>query len=306
MSSFASVKGPSITVRFAPENLTRAPFALAWSPSAASSTPAFTSSSLYFAISASCSSVGRTPASESLLALTIIMNRILVPPSGFGGRSRASGGSAPAGPRLYLLVERGRAKSTPQRSLLAGSRRCYVLERLPASGASKRATAPSFLVDLTADSWPESIERPDCGAALEREGPRRHGLAIDQDDGVAIARQPDPDRCVHQVLHVRVDEPLSPLRGVGHGVSVPLREQVHGAAQWPHAPEGRLVPGPEQQAAAQVDGIVRLERLRRRPFRHARPPREVFDPGRPVGAQVLAASCRSLAGLGSRAAARGS
>jgi YD repeat-containing protein len=52
ISSLVSVKGPSITVRFPPENRTRLPFELAWSPSAASSTPAFTSSSLYFPISA--------------------------------------------------------------------------------------------------------------------------------------------------------------------------------------------------------------------------------------------------------------
>ena len=50
ISSFVSVKGPSITVRFAPENLTRAPFELGWSPSPASSTPAFAISSLYFPI----------------------------------------------------------------------------------------------------------------------------------------------------------------------------------------------------------------------------------------------------------------
>ena len=56
ISSFASVKGPSVTVRLPPENLTRAPFELGWSPSPASITPAFTSSSLYFPISARSSS----------------------------------------------------------------------------------------------------------------------------------------------------------------------------------------------------------------------------------------------------------
>ena len=51
-SSFVSVKGPSVTVRLpSAENLMRAPFELGWSPSAASSTPAFTSSSLNFPIS---------------------------------------------------------------------------------------------------------------------------------------------------------------------------------------------------------------------------------------------------------------
>src|SRR5439155_21743900 len=64
-------------VRFAPENLTRAPFELGCSPSPASITPAFTSSSLYFPIAARSFSSGITPASESLLALTMIMNRIV-------------------------------------------------------------------------------------------------------------------------------------------------------------------------------------------------------------------------------------
>src|SRR6266496_4162980 len=82
ISSFVSAKGPSITVRLAPENLTRAPLELAWSPSAASITPAFTSSSLYFPISVRSSLLGRTPASESLFALTITMNRIVVSPFG--------------------------------------------------------------------------------------------------------------------------------------------------------------------------------------------------------------------------------
>src|SRR5215471_571005 len=81
ISSLVSVKGPSVTVRFSPEKVTRAPFELAWSPSAASSTPAFASSSLYFPIAARSFSSGRTPASESLLALTITMNRIVLSPS---------------------------------------------------------------------------------------------------------------------------------------------------------------------------------------------------------------------------------
>src|SRR5207244_550886 len=84
ISSFVSVKGPSVTVRSSPENLTRAPLELGWSPSPASITPAFASSSLYFPISVRSSSLGITPASESLVALTRIMNRIVVPPSGFG------------------------------------------------------------------------------------------------------------------------------------------------------------------------------------------------------------------------------
>src|SRR2546428_4413443 len=82
MSSFASVKGPSITVRFPPEYLMRQPFELGWSPETSSSTPAFTSSSWYVVIAAMSFSSGMTPASVSLLPLTIIMNRIVLPPCG--------------------------------------------------------------------------------------------------------------------------------------------------------------------------------------------------------------------------------
>src|SRR5439155_17562275 len=66
ISSLLSAKGPSITVRFFPSNRTRAPFELAWSPSPANITPAFTSSSLNFPISARISLLGKTPASDSL------------------------------------------------------------------------------------------------------------------------------------------------------------------------------------------------------------------------------------------------
>ena len=58
ISSFVSAKGPSITVRLSPENRTRAPFELGWSPSPASITPAFTSSSLNLPIAVSSFSSG--------------------------------------------------------------------------------------------------------------------------------------------------------------------------------------------------------------------------------------------------------
>src|SRR5262245_9985105 len=80
MSSLTSGNGPAVTVHFPPENLTRAPFELGCSPSPASITPAFTSSSLYFPISASSFSLGITPASVFLSALSRIMNRILITP----------------------------------------------------------------------------------------------------------------------------------------------------------------------------------------------------------------------------------
>jgi hypothetical protein len=76
------MNGPSITVRLAPENLTRAFFELGWSPSIASNMPAFTSSSLNFPISVSSPSSGKAPASVSLLALITTMTRIVVSPSG--------------------------------------------------------------------------------------------------------------------------------------------------------------------------------------------------------------------------------
>ncbi len=76
ISSFVSANGPSITVRVWPANRTRLPFELGCSPSAASSTPAFTSSSLNLPMTASSCALGITPASESLLALTSTMTFI--------------------------------------------------------------------------------------------------------------------------------------------------------------------------------------------------------------------------------------
>src|ERR1700739_1570563 len=52
----------------------RAPFELDCRPLRSRSTPAFISSSLYLAMALSSASLGMTPASDSLLALTIIMN----------------------------------------------------------------------------------------------------------------------------------------------------------------------------------------------------------------------------------------
>src|SRR6185295_2700317 len=100
ISSFVSANGPSTTVLLSPENRTRAPFELGWSPSPASMMPAFTSSSLNCPISVSNFSLGRTPASVSWLAFRMIMNRIVVAPSGCGFGAglprRLSAGSARA------------------------------------------------------------------------------------------------------------------------------------------------------------------------------------------------------------------
>src|SRR5205823_6599961 len=78
MSSLVSAKGPSMTVRLLPEKRTRAPLLLGCRPSPASMMPALTSSSLNLPIAASNSWLGILPASESLLAFTMIMNRMLV------------------------------------------------------------------------------------------------------------------------------------------------------------------------------------------------------------------------------------
>src|SRR5437868_7118224 len=77
-SSLVAPKGPFMTVRPLPSYLTRKPFELACRPSAASNTPAFIISSLNRPMASTISFVGSTPASESLLALTSIMNRIAV------------------------------------------------------------------------------------------------------------------------------------------------------------------------------------------------------------------------------------
>src|SRR5438270_13850630 len=78
MSSLVSAKGPStIPTRLPPEYLIRAPLELDWRPARSSSTPAFISSSLYLAMRERSSSLGITPASDSLLAFTIILNFML-------------------------------------------------------------------------------------------------------------------------------------------------------------------------------------------------------------------------------------
>src|SRR5258706_583746 len=121
ISSLVSVKGPSIIVRCCPENLTRLPLELGCNPSPASITPAFTSSSLNLPMAAKVSLVflvGKTPASESLSALTITITRIVKSPCGTVSSSElVSGPSRPAEPGLYLHVERRPAESTSSLSL---------------------------------------------------------------------------------------------------------------------------------------------------------------------------------------------
>src|ERR1700730_17158536 len=100
MSSLVSAKGPSITVRCCPENLTRLPFLLACKPFASSNTPALTNSSLNFPMEVRSSVLGMIPASESLFALTNTITRIVILPFDLNLKA----------PHLY--VERKTAKST--------------------------------------------------------------------------------------------------------------------------------------------------------------------------------------------------
>src|SRR5439155_7497926 len=116
ISSFVSVKGPSVTVRFPPPwNVMRAPLELGWSPSAASITPAFTISWLNSSMAATSSLLGRTPASLFLSALMIIMNRIVVSPSGLRVSTRCD-------PDSYSRNERGAARSTRREEYFLGAR----------------------------------------------------------------------------------------------------------------------------------------------------------------------------------------
>src|SRR6266446_216889 len=151
MSSFASAKGPSITVRFAPEYLTRQPFELGFKPEASSSTPAFCSSSWYFCISDISFSAGITPASESLLALTMIMNRIVFsvglgarPPDGF--RSDEN---------LALSARRTRLREIDRLNELL-----LIVDRLVGRG-------PEIAIDRRSDRrFPDALGHEDAGHVL--------------------------------------------------------------------------------------------------------------------------------------------
>src|SRR6267154_2318750 len=176
MSSFASAKGPSITARFAPTYLTRQPLELGWSPEASSSTPAFCSSSWYFAMSAMSFSEGIAPASESFVALTIIMNRIVISPCGRepGLRTVSAGWktslqSTTNGP----LRNRHGGRSRPLRSR-SGGRQIAIR---PAKGRKSKRDADG------ADSYRERTDvKPGVGAeAVEdpaaHRGTERHSEA---------------------------------------------------------------------------------------------------------------------------------
>src|ERR1700712_1396221 len=75
--SEVTANGPWLTLGVLPAYLMRAPFEVGCRPSPASMTPALTISSLNLPIAVSSSVLGITPASLSLLAFTITMNRIV-------------------------------------------------------------------------------------------------------------------------------------------------------------------------------------------------------------------------------------
>src|SRR3982074_2079211 len=77
MRSLVTANGPWLTLSCFPEYFIRAPFDVGCRPSPASMTPALTISSLNLPIAVSNSVPGITPASVSLFAFTITMNRIV-------------------------------------------------------------------------------------------------------------------------------------------------------------------------------------------------------------------------------------
>src|SRR5256714_15432657 len=110
INSFVSENGPSMTVLLFPgPNFTRTPLDDGCSPSPASITPAFTSSSLNLVMSVRLFSSGRTPDSESLFAFTTTMNRISVSPLVSVGAAVCSSFNPR---RLYQGDERRLSKST--------------------------------------------------------------------------------------------------------------------------------------------------------------------------------------------------
>src|SRR5438552_7660572 len=181
MISFASAKGPSITMRFAPEYLTRQPLELGFKPEASSRTPAFCRSSWYFCISEMSFSEGITPDSVSFVALTMIMNRIV-----FSVVGRASGRFRPD-ESLALPVRRTRpseidtprVRRHPLPFLLCGDLRAQALLLLPQLGRELGAEVLRL----------EHLANLDLGIL-----PHRIGAALDPFDRLLLRLHlPDPE-----------------------------------------------------------------------------------------------------------------
>src|SRR6266853_1885598 len=217
MSSFASLKGPSITVRFAPEYFTRQPLELAWSPEASSSTPAFCSSSWYFCISAMSFSGGITPASEFFVALTIIMNRMLFsnqlgagPPDGSGRKES-----------LALTLRRTRLREIDSLNELL-----LVVDRLVGGG-------PEIAIDRGGDRRiPDALGHEDSGHVLP-------GVGV---PGRAVAAVPavGPDRGPRE-------DALAPVQALREHHPAEREEVVDRRDE---APRARLEHGRAREAAA--------------------------------------------------------
>src|SRR5216684_6675309 len=174
MSSFASVKGPSITVRLLPEYLTRQPFELGFKPEASSRTPAFCSSSWYFCISDISFSEGMTPASESFVALTIIMNRIAISPL-FGGGTSGRFGRIES---LALTVRRARPGEIDTLNELF-----LIVDSLVGGG-------PEIAIDRRSNRGiPHALGHEDAGHVLPGVGIPRRAIAAVPAVGSDRARQ---------------------------------------------------------------------------------------------------------------------
>src|SRR5438093_1256170 len=170
----------------------RHPFDVAWSPEASSNTPARCSSSWYFAISLRAFSSGITPASESWLAFTTIMNRMVLSPlPGLRGRLRAQS--------LLLLLELRLERITEVLRLehLANLHFTF-LERgtfQPLDGLAERLHLP----------------QPETGDQLLRlgEGPVDHrSLAAGEPDARALGARLQPLPREHHARFLQLDVEL--------------------------------------------------------------------------------------------------
>src|SRR5439155_7874739 len=240
ISSFASVKGPSVTMRFAPENLTRAPFELGWSPSPASSTPAFASSSLNFPISVSSFVSGRTPASEFLSALTSTMNRIVVSPSGFGLRGGLSR-TVSIGVEPSLCKERRtrvRPIDTPSGGFSGGAPKCLGCYaglcpphgvEAPRPGACGREVEPEEAVERRGTAAVH--RRPETLREMELEVRHRHFAR--QEEGDRSSEQAEEEQAPAQHLEDAAEPHLGYPRDGASVRGDPGREgeELHRAGQ---------------------------------------------------------------------------
>src|SRR5689334_14374936 len=233
-SSLVSANGPSTTLRWSPEKNTRAPLELACRPSPASITPALTSSSLNFPISASSSWVGSTPASVSLLAFTISMNRMArVSSLGVGTRRRLrAGGSTKAsnGPTGFRQASAPRHGPDDQVGLDSGGHGLrqggihrFMREVLLAG--EEPDEGPALAGDLVADGALEHrvgrFQRVQHGAAGGRPVHRERDLAVQPRQGAQVGREHHPD---HASDWTSTESTAGRSRTMGVQLSPPSRE----------------------------------------------------------------------------------